>query len=131
MDELAKEAEEKKEEEKEKREEKKDSSESILKEQEEELIKALCTNEFLRLLMRINGKTNFDFMYTGFRHLLTNIIESRSASLPNSVREISFYQELVLILWRALTFNSVNIFVIALFKLSRILLLIFCSDRMF
>ena len=53
----------------------------------------------------IHGKTNTEALAQGFLRLLSNYVESKNTYLPQSVIEISFFEDLLIVFWRLLHSN--------------------------
>lgn len=62
-------------------------------------------NFFINYLSRIHREEDFEFMLKGFTRLLSNTI--LTTYLPNSIKKISFHQELLVLLWKCCEYNQV------------------------
>ena len=67
--------------------------------------KEYSVNEFYRMMQVIHGKTNTEALAQGFLRLLSNYVESKNTYLPQSVIEISFFEDLLIVFWRLLHSN--------------------------
>jgi hypothetical protein len=74
-------------------------------EMKETITQDISINEFYRLLQVIHGKANLDPLITGFANLIYNFIECRYTYLPDSVIEITFFEETLIFFWRFLHGN--------------------------
>lgn len=67
-------------------------------------------NFFVNYLSRIHREEDFEFILKGFNRLLNNTIAT--TYLPNSMKKISFYQELLVLLWKFCDYNQKFLFYI-------------------
>lgn len=67
----------------------------------------LCTNEFQRLLNRIEGQQNYQFIFEGLSRLLSNFVSVKNSVLPDSLKELRCYSELIVLSLRIFTYNPV------------------------
>lgn len=61
-------------------------------------------NFFINYLSRLHREDDFDFMLKGITRLLNNPLQS--SYLPNSIKRISFHQELLVLLWKCCEHNQ-------------------------
>ncbi len=65
----------------------------------------LSINEFYRLLQVIHGKASLEPLVTGFANIIYNYVECRYTYLPDSVTEVPFFEETLILFWRFLHGN--------------------------
>ena len=63
-------------------------------------------NFFIHYLSRIHREDDFEFMLRGMTRLLNNPLQS--SYLPNSVKKVTFHQELLIFLWKCCEYNQVS-----------------------
>uniref|UniRef100_A0A914Y1R8 Protein HID1 n=1 Tax=Panagrolaimus superbus TaxID=310955 RepID=A0A914Y1R8_9BILA len=61
-------------------------------------------NFFIHYLSRIHREDDFEFMLRGMTRLLNNPLQS--SYLPNSVKKVTFHQELLIFLWKCCEYNQ-------------------------
>ncbi|CEF60160.1 Protein HID1 [Strongyloides ratti] len=61
-------------------------------------------NLFIQYLSRIHREDDFAFMLKGITTLLNNPLQT--TYLPNSVKKVNFYQELLVLLWKCCEYNQ-------------------------
>uniref|UniRef100_A0AAF5DNA0 HID1 domain-containing protein n=1 Tax=Strongyloides stercoralis TaxID=6248 RepID=A0AAF5DNA0_STRER len=61
-------------------------------------------NLFIQYLSRIHREDDFAFMLRGITTLLNNPLQT--TYLPNSVKKVNFYQELLVLLWKCCEYNQ-------------------------
>lgn len=61
-------------------------------------------NFFINYLSRIHREEDFEFILRGMTRLLNNPLQS--SYLPNSVKKITFHQELLIFLWKCCEYNQ-------------------------
>ncbi len=71
-------------------------------------VKQLATNEFQRLLSRVEGQPNYKALYGGIVRLLANFVATQNTALPNSTKEVKCFNELAIFLLRLLSVNPVS-----------------------
>lgn len=62
-------------------------------------------NFFINYLSRIHREDDFEFILRGLTRLLNNPLQS--SYLPNSVKKVTFHQELLIFLWKCCEYNQV------------------------
>ena len=62
-------------------------------------------NFFINYLSRIHREDDFEFILRGLTKLLNNPLQS--SYLPNSVKKVTFHQELLIFLWKCCEYNQV------------------------
>jgi len=62
-------------------------------------------NFFINYLSRIHREDDFEFILRGMTRLLNNPLQS--SYLPNSVKKVTFHQELLIFLWKCCEYNQV------------------------
>eukprot|EP01022_Parablepharisma_sp_SALTPOND_P000859 TRINITY_DN105156_c0_g1_i1.p1 TRINITY_DN105156_c0_g1~~TRINITY_DN105156_c0_g1_i1.p1 ORF type:complete len:1100 (+),score=45.85 TRINITY_DN105156_c0_g1_i1:99-3302(+) len=69
--------------------------------------KVFTLNEFSRLLSRVEGQPNYSALFNGIARLLSNFVTSKNSALPNSVKELKCFNEIIIFFLRLVTFNPV------------------------
>lgn len=67
----------------------------------------LSINEYQRLLIRIEGQPNYMFIFEGLSRLLSNFVTAKNTILPNSIKELKCYSEMIVLCLRIFTINPV------------------------
>ena len=68
--------------------------------EDDEVNKDLSINEIYHLIATIDNREDLAPLAEGFMSLLGNQVESHNTYLPDSVMELSFSEELLILFWR-------------------------------
>jgi hypothetical protein len=63
------------------------------------------TNVYIEHIKSLSEESEFKFIYKGITLNLNNVVQANNTYLPNSQRLISFYEELMVLLWKLLLEN--------------------------
>jgi hypothetical protein len=66
-------------------------------------------NTFLILLAQLHSKNDLDIISSGFLQLLSHPLQAISTYLPGSVKNIIYYEELLMLLWIIIGNNKVGV----------------------
>ena len=65
----------------------------------------LTVNEYARMFKVVHGKINMDPLFHGLVQYFRNVIYSANTSIPGSITQIPFMQEVFVLTWRLITLN--------------------------
>ena len=69
------------------------------------LPKVQVTNAYREAVRLLSNENHFRFLFGGFMRLLNNYHESVNTYMPNSMKQVEFHQELLLLFWKLIDGN--------------------------